>query len=177
MRTTASLLLILLLAASTACKKKSSDEPEVHPGYYTYQGFTYNLDKCYLVNYPAKGSIYRLSVWFVSSGIAFDATAPLLFSGKGDYVSFNVFTSDSSLTAGSYVFADTKEAMTWDEGDFAHPFDFNKGEGNWARMIDGVMNTSIQGKIYTFDFTTLSERGYELKGAFSGEVILKEMTP
>lgn len=143
----------------------------VHPGSYTYQGYTYGLDKCYLDHYVKKGSLYEMGVWLVSSGISIDPEASSGFQGKGDYVGFELVSSDTTLTPGDYVFSDSGEPMTWYEAEFGHPFDWTQGEGNWAWLVDGVLNVSKQNGVYTFIFTATSETGYELTGYYTGGVI------
>ena len=166
---------IFIFISCTTTTDDNNDNNTPPPGgesYFTYDGTTYTLASGGIEDKGANTgpgeSGYNLNFMAVSSGVDM-----IIVSGIGDGVYFALTSPNSTLASGTYTWSNTRTDFTLVDAIIGINLDPDTGTLVWA--IGGTVTVSVNGNIYTVEFTLAMEDGKTVTGNYSGPAPVLEI--
>lgn len=155
-----------------------SDDEDAPKNYITYDGVTKAISAGLLDYYGSAGlSSYNFDVTLYG-GFKYSQTTG--FSGTGNYIYFELFSSSSTeLVSGTYTF-DATESMapnTFDIGELAFGYSIADETADvYKEIISGTAKVQKDGTTYTINIDCTASDGKKITGYYKGSLSYDDLS-
>lgn len=164
-------LFLALGVLSTSCGN-DDDGGASSSNSFTLNGNSFDLERGFLTDFGENidGS-FDFDVTLTSSDIDFDGSTGYL-SGMGDVVYLDLNSSSADgLVAGTYAFANDREAFTFVDATVGTDVDVYTGSGTSFLVTGGTVDVAISGSTTSLDFTLTLSNNDTVTGNWSGVLV------
>ncbi len=184
MKWTKTLLLTIALLGITfnGCKKETNSMGE---SYLVIGDTSFDLKNGILMNLgmvDAEEGIYGLELLLLSDGFTFEFnedSSDFDVSGKGNGISFTLFSDEMTLTSGTFTFAN---AYPFEAGTFAYAsyvLGYDSEEDDFDEeddIVSGKVTVTKSGNTYTIKIECTSESGNTVSGTYKGSLEMFDLS-
>ncbi len=171
MKVAVAIAITAVLFIFVACTTTEDDPAEpVGGSYFTYDGTTYTLASAIIEDYGAllgeDESGYDLDFTAGTFEQAFFEDGPP--PGIHSIIFLDLISPTPTLASGTYTWSTTRTDFTLFDAMIFLNADFQSGSGTLIRPESGTVTVSVNGDIYTVEFTLILTDGKTVTGRYSG---------
>ena len=159
-----------LIGGSLLIASCNKDDEEKDGGKFTYDEVTYELVTGQLMSYGAYDSVFNQGLVLFSSGINVDPVTGDAISGIGDFISFDLYSSNpDELDPVVYTSAGHTQAGSIEYGVFAINANMQSETADLMKLlVEVTLDVDKDGDRYVLDFTGSDPQGKNVEGHFEG---------